>query len=130
MQGPTAATSRPFLRRLPFLRYALFTIGAVVAVMLFDFYRNSGGDIRDAWLGYKIERFIKAHPELSASDRRDLRAGHVVKGWNREKCRLAWGEPDDVLVLTQTQSELWRYGGETRPAVLYFTNGILTGWYP
>jgi hypothetical protein len=121
---------RPPLKRLPALKYLLFAVIAVLLWIGYDTLRNSAGDIRDWWLSYKIERYIGAHPDLSESDKMHLRAGQVVKGWDREKCRLAWGEPDDILHLTQTQREIWTYGGNTAPATLTFTKGILTDWSP
>ena len=107
---------------------------AALAVILlwfgFDTLLNSGGDIRELWLSYHIERYIKSHPGLSASDTVDLRAGRVVRGWTREKCRVAWGEPDRVLNMGKLGTEIWQYGGNTSPANLVFTNGILTDFGP
>jgi hypothetical protein len=121
---------RPPLKRLPALKYLLFAVIAVLLWIGYDTLRNSAGDIRDRWLSYKIERYISAHPDLSESDKTHLRAGQVVKGWNRGKCCLAWGEPDDILRIPQTQSEIWTYGEDTTLATLTFTKGILTDWSP
>jgi len=130
MQGPAVLKARAFLGRIPFLRYIFFTLVAALFLFLFDTYRNSGGDIWKLRLDSQIDRYIRSHPELSVSDRTALRAGRVVKGWNREKCRVAWGEPEEILHLRQESTEIWRYGGDTQPAALFFTNGLLTGWYP
>ena len=130
MQDSPLRQARTLPGRIPILRILLFTIAAALGVFLFDTIRNSGGDIRKSRLDSQIERYIHEHPELPARDVASLRAGRVVKGWNREKCLVAWGEPDEVLHLTREQTEIWRYGGDTEPATLYFTNGFLTGWYP
>jgi len=130
MQGPSSRQSRAFLGWIPLLRLLLFTVAAALGLFLFDTYRNSGGDIWKSRLDSQIDRYIREHPRLAAPDVSALRAGRVLRGWNREKCRVAWGEPDEVLHLTQEQTEIWRYGGDTQPAVLMFTNGFLTNWYP
>ncbi len=91
---------------------------------------NSGGDIREWWLSYQIERYIERNPDISRSDKIDLRAGRVVKGWNREKCRVAWGNPDFEFTITTMGMEIWQYGGATRPATLIFTRGVLTDFSP
>jgi hypothetical protein len=106
------------------------TIGAALLWVATDTLRNSRGDIHALWLSYRIERYIEAHPELSSSDRADLRAWRVVKGWDREKCRLAWGAPERILTFISLGTEIWHYGGSTRPAVLVFTNGLLTEFGP
>ncbi len=130
MQGPSVRQARTTLGRIPILRILAFTIAAALGIFLFDTVRNSGGDIRKSRLDSQIEVYIREHPELPDHDARELRAGRVVKGWNREKCRVAWGEPEEVLHLTQEQAEIWRYGGDTESAALVFTNGLLTDWYP
>ena len=130
MQYPAALKARAFLGRIPFFRYLFFTLVAALLLFVFDTYRNSGGDIWKSRLDSQIDRYIRSHPALSVSDRTALRAGRVAKGWNREKCRVAWGEPEEILHLRQESTEIWRYGGDTQPAALFFTNGLLTGWYP
>ena len=130
MQGPSVRQARTTLGRIPILRILAFTIAAALGLFLFDTVRNSGGDIRKSRLDSQIEVYIREHPELPGDDVRALRAGRVVKGWNREKCRVAWGEPEEVLRLTQEEAEIWRYGGDTESAALLFTNGLLTDWYP
>jgi len=130
MQGPSVRQARTTLGRIPILRILVFTIAAALGIFLFDTVRNSGGDIWKSRLDSQIEVYIREHPELPDRDVRELRAGRVVKGWNREKCRVAWGEPEEVLHLTQEQAEIWRYGGDTESAALVFTNGLLTDWYP
>ncbi|OGP85733.1 MAG: hypothetical protein A2Y95_03020 [Deltaproteobacteria bacterium RBG_13_65_10] len=130
MQDPAALARPPLLRRVPALRVILFALIAAMVWVGFDTLRNSGGDFRDMWLSYKVDRYVKTHPGLSESDKANLRAGRVVKGWDREKCRLAWGEPDAVLNIKQIKNEIWTYGGNTAPATLIFTNGILTHWDP
>lgn len=126
-----AATSRasPDRRRI-WKRNILLFLGVMVLIFAFDTLRNSGGDFRELWLSHNVERYIAAHPELSDSDKVDLRAGRVVRGWNREMCRAAWGEPENVLTITQMGTEIWQYGGNTRPATLVFTNGVLTDFGP
>ena len=130
MKDSSVPQAHRIFGRIPFLRLLLFTVAAAVGVFLLDTFRNSGGDFRKSRLDSQIARYIREHPELPAADATELRAGRVVKGWNREMCRVAWGEPEDVLRLTQEQMEIWRYGGDTEPAALIFTNGLLTGTYP
>ena len=117
-------------RRRIWRRNLILFLGVVLLIFALDTLRNSGGDFRELWLSYKVERFIAAHPDLSEGDKVDLRAGRVVRGWNREMCRAAWGEPENVLTITQMGTEIWQYGGNTRPAMLVFTNGVLTDFGP
>ncbi|MFQ5458563.1 MAG: hypothetical protein ACE5FC_08965 [Myxococcota bacterium] len=124
-----AATPRPGRRR-HWKRYAVAALAAILLGFGFDTLLNSAGDIREFWLSYGIERYIMNHPHLSASDTADLRAGRVVRGWSREKCRVAWGKPDRVLTIGNLGTEIWQYGGNTRPAMLVFTDGILTDFGP
>jgi hypothetical protein len=125
-----AAKTPPAARRRVWKRNLLLFLGAVVLFLAFDTLRNSGGDFRELWLSHNVERYIATHPGLSASDKADLRAGRVVRGWDREKCRAAWGDPENVLTITQMGTEIWQYGGNTRPATLVFTNGVLTDFGP
>lgn len=50
--------------------------------------------------------------------------GEVLIGWNKEQCRLSWGEPKDInkTINAHGISEQWVYGS----AYLYFENGKLT----
>jgi hypothetical protein len=52
-------------------------------------------------------------------------SGNVKIGYNKEMCKIAWGEPDDVNKTTNVKraSEQWVYNNGS---YLYFTNGILT----
>ena len=117
-------------RRRPWRRYLLAAVAASVLWLAYDTLQNSGGDIRELWLSYKIERYIDDHPGLSTSDKEDLRAGRVVRGWNREMCRVAWGDPDRVLNFSHLGTEIWHYGGSIEPSSLVFTNGRLTDFGP
>lgn len=117
-------------RRRVWVRRIILLLGMVVLFLAFDTFRNSGGDLQELWLSHNIERYIASHPHTSESDKIDLRAGRVVKGWDREKCRLAWGEPKNVFTITQMGTEYWQYGGNTRPATLVFTEGVLTDFGP
>lgn len=128
--APPEGGRSPARRRRIWVRNALLFLGVVVAFFAFDTLRNSGGDFREFWLSHKVERYIATHPGLSKSDKADLRAGRVVRGWDREKCRVAWGDPENVLTITQMGTEIWQYGGNTRPAMLVFTNGVLTDFGP
>jgi hypothetical protein len=130
MQGSAARQARILLGRIPILRILLFTMAAALVLFLADTIRNSAGDIWKSRLDSQIEIYIREHPALPPRDVVALRAGRVVRGWNREKCRVAWGEPDEVLHLTRDQTEIWRYDENTQPVALMFTNGFLTGWYP
>ncbi|MDP3939842.1 MAG: hypothetical protein Q8R92_17125 [Deltaproteobacteria bacterium] len=112
------------------MRRIILLLGMVVLFLAVDTVRNSGGALQELWLSHNIERYIASHPHTSESDKIDLRAGRVVKGWDREKCRLAWGEPKNVFTITQMGTEYWQYGGNTRPATLVFTEGVLTDFGP
>jgi hypothetical protein len=117
-------------RRGSWLRYPLAAVAVVVLWLAYDTLQNSGGDIRELWLSYRIERYIGAHPALSASDKADLRAGRVVRGWNREMCRVAWGDPERVLNIGNLGTEIWHYGGNIESSTLVFTEGVLTDFGP
>lgn len=117
-------------RRRSWMRYPLAVVAVVILWLAYDTLQNSGGDIRELWLSYRIERYIDAQPGLSASDKEDLRAGRVVRGWNREKCRVAWGDPERVLNISNLGTEIWLYGGNIGPSTLTFTNGVLTDFGP
>ena len=117
-------------RRRSWMRYPLAAVAVVVFWLAYDTLQNSGGDIRELWLSSRIERYIGAHPGLSASDKADLRAGRVVRGWNREKCRVAWGEPERVLNIGNLGTEIWQYGGNIESSTLVFTDGVLTDFGP
>jgi hypothetical protein len=131
MRAPSLEVSTGGERPRP---WRIYLFAAVVGLLLwigYDTLLNSAGDIRHLWLSYRIERYIDDHPGLSPGDRTDLRAGRVVRGWDREKCRVAWGKPDRVLNLTNMGAEIWHYGGGSiQPATLVFTNGILTDFGP
>ncbi len=53
-----------------------------------------------------------------------LLTGKVIIGWNKELCRLSWGEPKDInkTITGQRTFEQWVYGD----SYLYFENGKLT----
>ncbi len=112
-------------RRRAWLLVPALTIGAALLWVATDTLRNSRGDLHALWLSYRIERYIEAQPEFSSSDRADLRAWRVVTGWDREKCRLAWGAPEGILTFSSLGTEMRHYRGKTRPAVLVFANGLL-----
>jgi len=127
---PSAIPRPPSARHRIWARNTMLFLGTVVILFAFDTLRNSCGDFQELRLSRGVEHYIAAHPELSESDKTDLRAGRVVKGWSREKCRLAWGEPRNVVTITQMGTEIWQYGDSARPATLVFTNGILTDFGP
>jgi hypothetical protein len=130
MNEPSSMRGRAGERRRGWLLVLALTIAAALLGLAYDTLQNSGGDISDIWLSRKVERYIEAHPDLSASDVADLRARRVVKGWDREKCRVAWGSPENIVTITSMGTEIWQYGGNRRPATLVFTNGVLTDFGP
>ena len=126
MRETDTQTGRSKRRRWVWRRFMVVAVIVLSLGIAYETLWNSGGDIREWWLSYQIERYIERNPHISQSDKIDLRAGRVVKGWNREKCRVAWGNPDFEFTITTTGMEIWQYGGATSPATLIYTSGVLT----
>lgn len=53
-----------------------------------------------------------------------MRSGYLYIGWSKEKCKMAWGEPEKInKTITRSHvDEQWVYGS----SYLYFTDGKLT----
>ena len=68
--------------------------------------------------------FQKAAAKWGANTAKDIVEGFVRIGWNREKCRMSWGEPRDIntSIGVWGRHEQWCYYS----SYLYFENGILT----
>ena len=73
---------------------------------------------------YDKEKFEKAHSKWGASIAKDIVEGYVRIGWDREKCRMSWGEPRDIntSIGAWGRHEQWCYYS----SYLYFENGRLT----
>lgn len=80
------------------------------------YYRNLSADDR--------EKFNKAASRWGASTAKDIVDGYVRIGWNKDKCRMSWGEPRDIntTIGAWGREEQWCY----YDSYLYFENGKLT----
>lgn len=70
------------------------------------------------------DTFRKAAFKWGAATAKDIVEGYVRIGWNKEKCRMSWGEPHDIntSIGIWGRHEQWCY----HSSYLYFENGILT----
>lgn len=70
------------------------------------------------------DTFLEAANKWGATTAKDIVEGYVRIGWNREKCRMSWGEPRDIntSIGIWGRHEQWCYYN----SYLYFENGILT----
>lgn len=68
--------------------------------------------------------FREAAAKWGAATAKDIVEGYVRIGWNKAKCRMAWGEPRDIntSVGVWGRHEQWCYYS----SYLYFENGRLT----
>lgn len=73
---------------------------------------------------YDLEKFEKCAKKYGVSIALEICEGSVRIGWDKEKCRLSWGEPRDInkSVGSWGVHEQWCYSG----SYLYFENGRLT----
>lgn len=73
---------------------------------------------------YDVDNFIKYSKKYGNSTALDICQGYVKIGWDKEKCRLSWGEPRDInkSIGSWGVHEQWCYSG----SYLYFENGRLT----
>ena len=80
------------------------------------YYRNLSADDR--------EKFNKAASRWGAATAKDIVDGYVRIGWNKDKCRMSWGEPRDIntTIGAWGREEQWCY----YDSYLYFENGKLT----
>lgn len=80
------------------------------------YYRGLSADDRNT--------FRKAAAKWGVNTAKDIVKGYVRIGWNKEKCRMSWGEPRDIntSIGVWGRHEQWCYYS----SYLYFENGILT----
>ncbi len=73
---------------------------------------------------YDRTKFRKAAVKWGAATAKDIVEGYVKIGWSKEKCRMSWGEPQDIntSIGVWGRHEQWCYSN----SYLYFENGKLT----
>ncbi|MDE5843435.1 MAG: hypothetical protein K2H35_06855 [Muribaculaceae bacterium] len=96
------------------------------AVMLMSIGKNYGGDSRAFSSLFSLSDPKLTYPNISDKIWKAIMEGRVELGMTRDECRLAKGNPVDVLDgrdYSHTQV-VWTYGDGT---VLHFVDGVLRG---
>lgn len=88
----------------------------------------SCGSVKDA---HRRRSYVSENPELTKSQRDDIRAGRLQAGMTRDMVRASLGEPVETSAKTSstgTVTEKWLYEEEDETITVEFRDGRVVSW--
>lgn len=88
----------------------------------------SCGSVKDT---HRRRSYVSENPELSKSQKDDIRRGNLQAGMTRDMVRASLGEPAETSAdtsLTGTVTEKWFYDEEDETITVVFQDGRVVSW--